>query len=82
MSAARPSLTGRGISVTSSVINGMGHKDEAVARLFAETVAREKNCTAVCTCGIHADNITSEQLRLVQRASEKLLEKVLESIES
>ena len=40
MSIARPSLTGEGIGVTSSVINGTGHKDEDIGRWFAESLAK------------------------------------------
>ena len=78
MSVARPSLTGEGTGVTSSVINGMGHKDEYVARKFAEATAVKYNCTAVCTCGIHIDNITKEQLQNVADACDRLLAKLLE----
>lgn len=80
MAIARPSLTGEGISVTSSVLNAVGHKDEAVGRLFAEAVAKEKNCTAVCSCGIHIDDITPQQLEEIQQASSRLLKRVLESL--
>lgn len=41
MSTARPSLTGSGVGVTSSVLNGIGHKDEYVARKFAEAGQRD-----------------------------------------
>ncbi|MBR4394640.1 MAG: hypothetical protein IKT07_11565 [Oscillospiraceae bacterium] len=80
MSVARPSLTGDGISATSSVLNGIGHKDEAVARLFAEAVAKAKNCTTVCSCGIHVDSISTLQLRQVQEAGTRLLERILAEI--
>lgn len=82
MAAARPSLTGDGISTTSSVINCPGHKDEVIARLFAEEAAKTNRCTVVCTCGIHVDRLTPEQLALVQTAARRLLGKVLESIKS
>ncbi len=78
MSVARPSLTGEGTGVTSSVINGMGHKDEYVARKFAEAAAMKYNCTVVCTCGIHIDNITKEQLKNVADACDRLLTRLLE----
>lgn len=80
MSIARPSLSGEGISATSSVLNGVGHKDEAVARLFAEAIAKAKNCTAVCACGIHVDAITTEQLELVRACCGRLLRRVLEAL--
>lgn len=80
MAIARPSLTGESLSATSSVLNSVGHKDEVIARLFAEAVAKAKNCTAVCTCGIHVDNISSEQMEAVLRASDHLLKRVLNRI--
>ncbi len=80
MATARPSLTGKGISATSSVLNGIGHKDEAVARLFAEKVAKTKNCVAVCVCGIHVDDMTPAQIEQVKAAADRLLERVLAQI--
>ena len=82
MSVARPSLTGEGIGVTSSVLTKVGHKDDAVAKLFAETLAKKCDCTVVCTCGIHVDNITPEQIDLVKEASLDLLTKLLSYVDS
>ena len=81
LAQARPSLTGNGISVTSSVINVAGHKDEAVARMFAEKMAVHGNCTTVCACGIHMDAITHDQLEKVQVCCRILLERCLKTIE-
>ena len=78
MSVARPSLTGQGVGVTSSVLNGMGHKDEYVARKFAETLAKKYNCTAVCTCGIHIDGITETQLKEVSECCDRMLAQLTE----
>ncbi|MGN0299086.1 MAG: hypothetical protein ACI4C1_07915 [Lachnospiraceae bacterium] len=80
LSISRPSLTGQGISVTSSVLNAVGHKDETVARWFAETVAVKKECTVVCSCGIHVDNITAQQLLLVKESCSRLLQKIIYAI--
>lgn len=82
MSVARPSLTGEGIGVTSSVLTKVGHKDDTVAKLFAETLAKKCDCTVVCTCGIHVDNITPEQIDLVKEASLELLTKLLFYVDS
>lgn len=81
MSVARPSLTGEGIGVTSSVLTGIGHKDDVVAKIFAETVAKKMNCTVVCACGIHMDHIEAAQIEIVKEKSKSLLEKVLVYIE-
>ncbi len=77
MSSARPSLTGSGVGVTSSVLNGIGHKDEYVARKFAEAAAEKFVCTAVCSCGIHIDGITPAQLQEVSVVCDKLLKQVI-----
>ncbi len=78
MAQSRPSLTGQGVSVTSSVLNRIGHKDETIARLFAEKIAVKQNCTVVCTCGIHLDSVTQEQLDSIQETCRTLLDRILE----
>ena len=80
MSTARPSLTGSGVGVTSSVLNGIGHKDEYVARKFAEAAAEKFVCTAVCSCGIHIDGITPAQLQEVSVVCDKLLKQVIAGV--
>ncbi len=80
LSIPRPSLSGSGaVSVTSSVLNVTGHKDEAICRLLAEEVCRAKNCTVVCTGGFHADDLNAEQIDEVTRTvSERILPGLLE----
>jgi len=81
MAQARQSLTGRGISATSSVLNCVGHKDETIARMFAEKIAIQGNCTAVCVCGIHVDDATKEQIFQIQEGCKVLLGRVLAQME-
>ena len=70
LAVPRPSLTSDGSrSATSSVLNAMGHKDEALCRLLAETVAAAVNCTVVCTGGMHIDNITTIQIQALHDAA-------------
>ncbi len=77
VSSARMSRTGEGISATTSVVNGSGHKEETIARSFSESFAVWGNCTAVCTCGIHIEDITEEQIRQILSACEQLKRKIL-----
>ncbi|MCC8044935.1 MAG: hypothetical protein LIP12_05485 [Clostridiales bacterium] len=81
MSVARPSLTGHGTSTTTSVLNRPGHKDEEVARHLAETVAACMDCAVVCTCGIHLDGITPEQIRDILKACRELEEEIVEDLQ-
>lgn len=63
LAVPRPSLTGSGeISVTSSVLNLTGHKDETICRYLAEEMAKRKNVVTVCTGGVHVEHITKEQI--------------------
>lgn len=77
LAVPRDSLTGTGRSATSSVLNCPGHKDEAIARRFAESFAVQNDGTAVCSCGIHIDHLTPDGIRRVREASEELLERAL-----
>ena len=64
LSVPRPSLTGDGsVSVTSSVLNVTGHKDEQICRFLAEEVAARKRAVVVCTGGFHYDGITPAPIR-------------------
>ncbi len=71
----RPSLTGDGsVSVTSSVLNVTGHKDEELCRYVAEQIARRKNAVTVCTGGFHMDQITEEQICEVRRTGREVMQ--------
>lgn len=73
----RPSLWEDGSrSATASVLNVVGHKDEAVCRLLAERVAARKNAIVVCTGGFHVDGISREQIAELTRAVEALAEEI------
>lgn len=72
LSIPRPSLTGDGsTSVTSSVLNVTGHKDEELCRFLAEHIARKYGAVTVCTGGFHVDGISREQIEEAQRAVEE-----------
>lgn len=80
MSVARPSLTGEGIGVTSSVLTGIGHKDDIIARMFAETIAKSRDCTVVCVCGIHVDHMSLEQIEIVKDKCNKMLGAIIKQL--
>ena len=59
----RPSLSGDGtISVTSSVINLTGHKDEFLCRRLAEN-----------RCRVHMDHITGEQIEELLKNIDRMM---------
>lgn len=67
-------------SVTSSVLNVTGHKDEYICRRLAEAVAKRKNTVTVCTGGFHMDGITMEQIQEIMDCIERLAEEELECL--
>lgn len=76
LSEPRESLTGKGIGVTSSVMNRIGHKDEAVARMIAEEMAKYWNRVVCVSCGFHIDHAAPEQIACVMELAENLLNKI------
>lgn len=77
----RPSLCNSDVtSVTSSVLNVTGHKDEYICRRLSEAVAKRKNTVAVCTGGFHMDEITTEQIQELMDCIEHLAEEELECL--
>jgi gallate decarboxylase subunit D len=69
-----------GRSATTSMLNCLGHKDDVLAKLFAEKIAIKSNHTTVCICGIHVDNISKEKLQLLYDGCLNLLEEILSGI--
>lgn len=81
LSIPRPSLTGSGeVSVTSSVLNVTGHKDEQICRYLAEQIARCQNAIVVCTGGFHVDDITEEQIGEVLAGVEDICREIKERL--
>ncbi len=81
LAVARPSLTGSGVSATTSVLNCLGHKDDTVACRLAAAVAAAKNCTAVCICGIHIDALTPEGIEAILAACRELEAEILQKLQ-
>ena len=81
MAVPRPSLSGNGErSVTSSVLNLTGHKDESICRSLAEKVCQATGKTVVCTGGFHLENITTQQIKKVELAGKRLEELLIKEL--
>lgn len=74
----RPSHTGCGMSCTCGVLNILGHKDERVARTLAERICPAVNLPVSVSAGVHIDDISPEQLQLVEINISLLAESILE----
>lgn len=76
LAVPRLSLTGEGTSATSSVLNVLGHKDDVLCRALAEQVCSALHVVTVCSGGVHLNNITKEQIALLQNTVEELAVKI------
>ncbi|MCX5894817.1 MAG: hypothetical protein NTZ51_03155 [Proteobacteria bacterium] len=69
------------ISATSSVITMSGHKDDVVAKLFAEKIAAVCNGTSIVTAGIHIDNASKRDIETIVKNCETLCNRLLKKLE-
>jgi len=78
----RPSLRDENvISSTSSVINLLGHKDEAICRAVAEALCARFGRVTLCTGGFHVDGITAEKIATVQALTRELISAAIFELE-
>jgi hypothetical protein len=82
LSVPRPSLSDENIiSSTTSVLNLVGHKDDEAARYVSHKLSSNLNKNVVVTCGIHVDNITSEEIKitidLLKEITETLIQRYI-----
>ncbi len=69
--------TGKSFTCKSRVINVKGHKEEKIARLFAEKFCIKTKKPVLCACGIHVNNATKKEIEILVDNAEKLLKKFL-----
>jgi len=82
VSVPRPGLKNNtSISSTSSIINLVGHKDEVVARKFSEQFAAKYNKNAIATAGIHIDDITDNQIKIIMQNITDLCLDIIKKLE-
>ena len=76
----RPSQMNKNrMSVTSSVINLLSHKEEQVGRPAAEKLAVALDLPVVCVAGIHVDGATDDELMLLTGYCEEVVQMLLQA---
>lgn len=58
------------------------HKDYIISEKFIEYIKDSVNGNIVVSCGIHVDNITREQLNIVNKISEEIFKEFKEKFEN
>lgn len=81
MAQVRPSLRDPDKpSATSSVFTFVGHKEDMVAKMLAEELARRLERNTVVAAGIHWDNLSQDDIDVISRLGQAILEKILEKV--
>ena len=77
----RPSLKNSSkISSTSSVFTITGHKDDYIARPAAEKLARRLGEVVVAVAGVHVDNASKEDIKILMRNSIEAVKRLEEKL--
>ena len=58
----------------------MGHKDEELCRYLAEIVSAKTGKIAVCSGGIHINEITEEQIREIRKVLNQVGEELINEL--
>jgi len=83
LSVPRPSLSDANIvSSTTSILNLIGHKDDEAAKHVSHILSSELNKNVVVTCGIHLDNITQDEIKIVFELLNELIDKLIQEIKN
>lgn len=81
LSVPRPSLANpEAASATTSVLNLVGHKDDEAARYVSHTLSSRLRKNIVATCGIHVDNITSEEIEITIKLLKELTDTLIKKL--
>lgn len=81
LSVPRPSLSDKNkLSSTTSILNLIGHKDDEAARYVSEALSSRLNKNVVVTCGIHVNNIKTEEIHTTMELIKDITNKLVESL--
>jgi gallate decarboxylase subunit D len=78
MAVARPSLADpRQTSSSASVLCVVGHKEDELARDVALRLSAALNCTVVVVAGLHVDDASRDDIRLLLENCDRLVERLI-----
>ncbi|HSB05537.1 MAG TPA: hypothetical protein VLK23_10100 [Thermodesulfobacteriota bacterium] len=74
----RPSLRGpRKWSATSSNFTFVGHKEDILVKKISERLASQLKTNVVVIAGIHWDDISNKEIKVIENLTEKLQNQIL-----
>jgi len=83
MATPRPSLRDpKKMSATSSTFTYVGHKEDAVVKRISELLASRLKTKVVVSAGIHWDDLTSREIAIIAKLTQKLSARILKKLEA
>ena len=67
-------------SATSSNFTFAGHKEDMLVKKISEKLAAQLRKNVVVTAGIHWDNITPREIKIIENLTGKLSDRILEKL--
>ena len=81
LASPRPSLKQDGtVSASASVLCRLGHKDDLPARDAAIRLAATLNTNVLVSVGIHIDGATADELQILEKNYQLLLEQLVKTL--
>ena len=71
----------RNISATSSVFTFLGHKEDEIAKLMSEELAKNLNRKVVVVAGIHWDGLKTGEIKIIIGICRRISEKIIAEID-
>jgi uncharacterized hydantoinase/oxoprolinase family protein len=79
MAQVRPSLRDPNKrAASSSVFTFVGHKEDMVAKMMSEELAKKLGRNTVVAAGIHWDDLTDSEIETIRKMCQSILEEVAE----
>lgn len=69
-------------AATSSVFTFVGHKEDGVAKTMSEELARRLERNTIVAAGIHWDNLTDQDIKVITRLCQKLIDGITEKFKA
>ena len=83
MATPRPSLKNpKQWSATSSNFTFLNHKEDLLVKKISEKIAAQSKAQVVVTAGLHWDNLTPREIRMIERISLRIADLILKKLKN
>ena len=83
MAQVRPSLRDPAqLGATSSVYTFVGHKEDAVAKMMSEELAKRLGRNTVVAAGIHWDGLTDADIKSITMLCQSIMKQIVETFKT